>query len=173
MTLPVNAFSFHEVFELLFIIDGTKNVSALSVSISNTLFESCTTFLSPIASSSFCFHSLRACGVSAKTVYRPPKRPLWWIVHGNTSRESVADSGDVAAPVGVPVSPACRSDRPRRRMLFPRWVGGSVKFARVNRSNGIGYKTGVLTPATLRKPHGTHLHVCRRGTWSHRPFLSA
>ena len=144
VTLPVNAFSPHELFELLllFIIDGTKNVSALSVSISNTLFESCTTFLSPIASSSFCFHSLRACVDSAKTVYRPPRRPLWWIVHGKTSRESVADSGEVVAPVGVPASPACRSDRPRRRILFPRCVAGSVKLARVNRSNGMGYKAG-------------------------------
>ena len=62
---------------LLFdIMEGTKNVSALNVSISKTLFESCTTLRNPIASSSFAFHSFRAWVDSAKTVYRPPRRPL-------------------------------------------------------------------------------------------------
>ena len=76
VTLPVKAFSWlHDVFELL-MIEGTKNVSELSVSISNTLFESCTTFRKPMASSSFCFHSARVWADSAKTVYSPPKRPL-------------------------------------------------------------------------------------------------
>lgn len=66
VTFPVNTFSsFQDELCWLACIDGTKKVSELSVSISNTLFASVTTFLSTIASSSFCFHSARACADSA------------------------------------------------------------------------------------------------------------
>ena len=52
------------------------NVLMLSVSISNTLFDSCTTLRRPIASSNFCFHSVRPCTESAYSVQGPPNRAL-------------------------------------------------------------------------------------------------
>lgn len=66
VTLPVNELSeFHDWFVGGESIDGTTNVSGLSVSTSKTLFDSCTTLRSPIASSSFSFHSVRTCEDSA------------------------------------------------------------------------------------------------------------
>ena len=77
VTFPVNEFSlFHELFAGCASADGTRNVSVLSVSTSNTRFDSCTTLRSPIASSSFSFHSARACAESANSVHGPPSRPL-------------------------------------------------------------------------------------------------
>jgi len=139
VTLPVNELSaFHEWFVGGESIDGTTNVSELSVSTSKTLFDSCTTLRNPVASSSFSFHSERACADSAYTVYNPPSRPVCRIVHGKTTRESVAVSGvrpgafACASPPLLPPPP-----KPRSRPV-PRCVGGSVKFARVNKSKGIG-----------------------------------
>ena len=61
VTLPVNELSeFHDWFVGGESIDGTTNVSELSVSTSKTLLDSCTTLRNPIASSSFSFHSVRA-----------------------------------------------------------------------------------------------------------------
>jgi hypothetical protein len=69
VTFPVKELSvFHDWFVGGPSIDGTTNVSELSVSTSNTLFDSCTTLRNPIASWSLSFHSARACEESAYTV---------------------------------------------------------------------------------------------------------
>lgn len=66
VTFPVSALSeFHEWFVGAASNDGTAKVSELSVSTSNTLLDSCTTWRNPIASWSLSFHSVRACEDSA------------------------------------------------------------------------------------------------------------
>jgi len=77
VTFPVKFSSLFHDRPVLAINVGAKNVSVLSVPASNTLFDSCITFLSPIASSNLTFHSNRAWAVSTYRVDRPPDRPLW------------------------------------------------------------------------------------------------
>jgi hypothetical protein len=134
VTLPVNKPSkIHDWFVGEESIDGTANVSELSVSTSKTLFDSCTTLRNPIASSSFSFHSVRACEDSAYRVYSPPSRPVCRIVNGNTIRESVAASGVRSGVFAPPLFPP----KPRSNPVL-RCIGGSVKFESVNRSRGMG-----------------------------------
>ena len=141
VTLPVKFPSLFHDGPAFAISVGAKNVSTLKVSTSNTLFDSCTTFLNPIASSNLAFHSNRAWADSAYRVYRPPNRPLWWIVQGNTARASLTASGLVLAPGEVTpgFGPSVSLLPPNGNSLPPRWVGGSVKVAKVRRSSGMGY----------------------------------
>jgi hypothetical protein len=113
------------------------NVSELSVSTSKTLFDSCMSLRNPIASSSFSFHSVRTCKDSAYRVYSLPRRPVCRIVHGNTTRESVAASG-MRPGVCACASPPLFPPKPRSNPVL-RCVGGSVKFESVIRSKGMGY----------------------------------
>jgi hypothetical protein len=133
VTSPVNMLS--EFYDW-FVGDGTTNVIELSISTSKTMFDSCTTLRNPIASSSFSFHSVRACEDLAYTVYESPTWPVCRKVNGNTTRESVATSG-VRPGVFACAAPPLFPPRPRGNPVL-RCVGGSVKFESVNRSKGIG-----------------------------------
>jgi hypothetical protein len=136
VTLPVNELSeFRDWFVGGVSIDGTTNVSELSISTSKALFDSCTTLRNPIVSSSFSFHSVRACEDSAHRVNSPPSRLVCRIVNGNMTRQSVAALGvrPVFACASPPLFPKMPCSNP-----VPRSVGGSLKFASLNRSKGIG-----------------------------------
>lgn len=80
-------------------------------------------------------------------------------MQGKTRRESVAASGLLAEP-GVPDVPSYLSVavvlKLFLRILELRWVGGSVKFTSVRRSNGIGYfaskSISLWSPCSLAYP---------------------
>jgi hypothetical protein len=135
VTFPVNMLS--EFYDW-FVSDGSTNVIELTFSTSKTMFDSgsCTTLRNPIASSSFSFHSVRACEDLAYTVYGSQTWPVCTKVNGNTTRESAATSG-VRPGVFPCAAPLLLPPKPRTNPVL-RCVGGSVKFESVNRSKGIG-----------------------------------
>jgi hypothetical protein len=134
VTFPVGSPSLHIEDIVRAGTPGTVlKVCMLSVSISNTLFDSWTTRRSPVASSSFCFHSRRVWNEFVKRICEPPKRPLWWIVNGKAvCMSSLLDRPllDVEYDASLPGLRASLC------------LGWSVKLTRASKSKGIGWNDG-------------------------------
>lgn len=73
---PTVIVSLHGGMAWVPVAEGTRNVSELNVSISNTLFDSMTTLLKPKVSSNFLCHSVRTNADSAYKTQGPPNRPV-------------------------------------------------------------------------------------------------